>query len=595
MKSAFYAVVVLCLLLCSWRGQCALSDTRVGFLADVHLQDIYATPDGMDTGIQPQLANGKPLLMRSMMAQLHSTRLFNENYFVFIAALDDMVRRGVKLVVLPGDFSDDGQPVNVLAVKRILDHYARTYGMRFYVINGNHDPVRPFSQPAGKTDFLAGDGQEFALHSNADSHCANERQARQQCSNAIANWGYREIMHTLADHGFTPHNNDLYYETPFTSPQQTGIAYDTRQLRWCDPNAASVCVSVPDSSYLVEPVKDLWLLAVDANVYIPKDYAKHIFNGSGNAGYNAMFSYKQPVLAWIKSVAQRAREQHKRLIAFSHFPATDFYDNSAEDMARLFGPGTMQSERLPTTETSARLADLGLQLHFAGHMHINDTGTVVSAAGNRLLNIQIPSLAAYRPAYKLLTFMSDNDVLISTETLDEVPGFNQLFEIYWREWKARKALGLANWNKQILDSKSYLAFTDQHLRQLVEQRFIPNEWPPQLVDYLRQHSLNEVLRQLDPARPVPAAAQVPAITLVYDFYRVKNAADTAMLEIDTAVYADMLPHYAVQACADSTTVSCQVRQLLTIMATMLKEEPTKALSFCWSGACSPMSFADSRF
>ncbi len=53
--------------------------------------------------------NGKFVTIRTMEAQLNSTRIFNENYFAFLAALDDVARRKIKYVVLPGDFSDDGQ------------------------------------------------------------------------------------------------------------------------------------------------------------------------------------------------------------------------------------------------------------------------------------------------------------------------------------------------------------------------------------------------------------------------------------------------------------------------------------------------------
>ncbi len=63
----------------------------------------------------------------------------------------------------------------------------------------------------------------------------------------------------------------------------------------------------------MEPVNGLWLLAIDANVYKPKaGYGAKgneatAFEGSGNAGYNAMFDYKPQVMAWVKQVAVRAK------------------------------------------------------------------------------------------------------------------------------------------------------------------------------------------------------------------------------------------------------------------------------------------------
>ncbi len=49
------------------------------------------------------------------------------------------------------------------------------------------------------------------------------------------------------------------------------------------------------------------------------------FEGSGNAGYNAMFDYKPQVMAWVEQVAARAKAQGKTLITFSHYPMIEFY------------------------------------------------------------------------------------------------------------------------------------------------------------------------------------------------------------------------------------------------------------------------------
>jgi hypothetical protein len=82
--------------------------TQVAFMPDIHFHDVYATfRDGSFQGV-PNRKSGKNATIRLMQAQMTSTRLFNENYFAFIAALDDAVGRGVRFIALPGDFSDDG-------------------------------------------------------------------------------------------------------------------------------------------------------------------------------------------------------------------------------------------------------------------------------------------------------------------------------------------------------------------------------------------------------------------------------------------------------------------------------------------------------
>ena len=127
---------------------------QVAFMPDIHFHDIYADfKDGSFPGI-PNPKRGDNATIRTMYAQLTSTRLFNENYFAFLAALDDAATRGVKYIALPGDFSDDGQPVHMRGLVKVMDEYAAKYGIQFFAAPGNHDPVRPFNQANGKLSLI---------------------------------------------------------------------------------------------------------------------------------------------------------------------------------------------------------------------------------------------------------------------------------------------------------------------------------------------------------------------------------------------------------------------------------------------------------
>src|SRR5690606_18970000 len=150
-------------LLCSHSVLAQTEGTQLAFLSDIHLQDVYAELDSEEFKGVFNPTSGKFATIRTMKSQLNSTRLFNENYFAFISALEDLKKRGIPLVVLPGDFTDDGQPMNVTALKKILDQYATDCGMCFFLTTGNHDPVKPFGGLAGKRDFLGADGAEQAI------------------------------------------------------------------------------------------------------------------------------------------------------------------------------------------------------------------------------------------------------------------------------------------------------------------------------------------------------------------------------------------------------------------------------------------------
>lgn len=480
---------------------------QIAFMPDIHFHDIYANfSDGAFAGL-PNSQSGKHATIRSMAAQLKSTRLFNENYFALLAALDDAAARGIKLIALPGDFSDDGQPLHIRGLAAILQHYSDTYGMQFFAAPGNHDPVRPFSRPAGKSDYLGINGYEQPIYSPGSEACSAKLPAVQShtklstiCSEEVKELGYNEIMAQLAPFGFYPQPGYLYWETPYSNYNEDNYhfsqaseqaTYTRRQYEICLQGTGgrykqpdySQCSMVPDSSYLVEPVEGLWLLAIDANVYLPQAGGNG-YAGAGNAGYNRMFSHKTQVTDWITRVVQRAEQAGKTLIAFSHYPMTEFYNGQSAAIAEQFGADSFQLARSPADSVSNMLAATGLKLHIGGHMHINDTGISKSPDGKVLVNVQAPSLAAYVPAYKLVTIKPQQNVEVQTVVLHDIPRYNELFEHYQQEHNALAQQGRPLWNKAILTAQNYREFTNWHLSELTRQRFLPQDWPAPLRDNL---------------------------------------------------------------------------------------------------------------
>lgn len=567
--------------------------TQIAFLPDVHFHDVYAQfNDGSFKGL-PGDNHNQAATIRTMAAQLQSTRLFNENYFALRAALDDLVRRKVKLVVLPGDFSDDGQTVHIRGLKRILQQYSKTHGLKFLLTLGNHDPVRPYAHAAGKPDYLGPDGRPLAIFSPGSEPC-NKSGQDVICTEEVKELGYRELMTELSDFGFYPKAGDLYWETPYSTYTSGKYSYNEalaqsnltkRQFEICQQGAGGIfkkpdhnnCHLIPDASYLVEPVKGLWLLAIDANVYKPKaGYTGNgneaaAFEGSGNAGYNAMFDYKPQVMAWVKQVAARAKVQGKTLITFSHYPMIEFYQGQTQHIAALLGEERGQLSRSPKAQISERLADLGVRLHIGGHMHLNNTAVAHSSRGNSLVNIQAPSLAAYVPAYKLLTLTTPQQVKVQTIVLQDVPEFNQLFAHYQHEWQQLKQDKQPLWDHRILQAKNYREFANGHLRELTRLRFLPNDWPdelrqlllslngeqmlvlaqlnskttlkdfsPQVLQDLSQSNEWRQARQQAKALALTAGiklqdlAQWTGFDLVLDFYRLQNAGELALPDIPPA-------------------------------------------------------------
>jgi hypothetical protein len=140
------------------------------------------------------------------------------------------------------------------------------------------------------------------------------------------------------------------------------------------------------------------------------------------------------------------------------------------------------------------LAETGLQIHVAGHMHINDTGVYRGENGKVLFNIQAPSLAAYMPAYKILSVKPDNKIEVETIVLKDVPRYDELFPHYRAEWEYLQRHDAPDiWNKQILQARNYHQFTEWHLRELARLRFLPQDWPTEIRDLLMQVNGEQLL------------------------------------------------------------------------------------------------------
>lgn len=527
------------------------NNLQIAFLADVHLHDIYGQLSDSEYKGIINPTNNRYVLARTMESQLRSTRLFNENYFALLAALDDIAKRGVKYVVLPGDFSDDGQPMNVRGLKNILNEYSLKYGITFLGTTGNHDPVRPFAQEAGKTDFLGTNGQPQAIMSKEGMFKPSGNDALPVViSQDIKKMGYREIIHELADFGFFPNKNHFYWETPFTTYNHDNYTFENAQAQsGIEQRMYELSgVRIPDVSYLVEPLADVWFLAIDANVYIPNEKAvtdtENPSNyGNAGDGYSKVLTDKTHLVEWVKRVTADAKKLGKTLIVFSHYPMVEFTDGASVHIENMMGKGKMQLGREPGPNVSSILADAGITLHFGGHMHINDTGVFTSENGNTLVNVQIPSLAAYIPAYKLLTVKNDSLMEVETVVMDSVPRFNELFPLYELECQYLQSKGSQTiWDKAILSSKTYKEFTMWHLKELVRLRFIPSDWPDEMKEIVLNATgldLLNVAYNFNTDSLAKAGVNVQefgnwkGFDFIYDIYRLHCADNLAFNDIGT--------------------------------------------------------------
>lgn len=566
----------------------------VAFLADIHLQEVYANLNTANFKGVPQPNTGKLATIRTMESQLNSTRLFNENYFAFIQALDELAEKKIQLVVLPGDFSDDGQPMNVLALQKILQEYSNRYGMRFFLTTGNHDPVSPFGKVGGKTDFLGTSGETQALAGSSILYPNLDAAITDQ----INHWGYYEICTELAEFGFFPSKKDLFWSHPFEELEYEQYSWTRAQANASLERRSFLIpgteLLVPDASYLVEPVPGLWLLALDGNTYVSKTPSSSRPEewSSTSTGFNLTSQVKSYQLDWIKKVTAEAKKRGKRLISFSHYPLVEYHNGATDALKSLFGSGKHQLNRAPEPAVTEKYALAGIQVHFAGHMHFNNTSLYKSTTGASLFNLQVPSLAAFPPAYKILEEGEAGDLQVQTELLEEVKGMKDFFDLYRMEnrWLS-KTNPAAVWNEEILNASDFLGYTRFHLRELIRLRFLKSDWPEELgllVNTLTTEDL-EIWAGLEPMegaiflKDLLATAKNKKENPTYevgpfleDFYLVKNGGDLGKALIPSQRQLTYSKVFQLKSkVAESTSgLQVQLEKLVLIFSKLMQGLPS---------------------
>lgn len=533
------------LLLLSGGSLPAVAQQRIAFISDAHIQNVADHPE----------------LVRSMEVQVQSTRLFNENYYALLAALDDAARRGITLVVLPGDLTDNGQFVNQEKVREILESYGKRYGMRFFVTTGNHDPVRPYGMQNEEHDFLCADG------------------SRTTCENRCA--GYADEMQCYARFGFYPQPEYVYWETPFTSYRYEDYNYqealregvlDNRQYTLCDSIRAT------DASYLVEPVQGLWLLAIDGGVYLPGPVKNGVqtFEGS-SVGYNNVLKHKAFLLPWVKKVAAEAKRRNKILVTYSHYPLADFNDGASELVRKAWGGNKFDLHRVPTEEVTEAFLEAGIRLHVAGHMHVNDTGVKRGKNGKCLYNIQVPSIATCLPAYKILTAKDAAHFEVETVEVNEVPGFDTLFGLYEKEYEADTRDGKKPvWSKEALESEDYAEFCDWQFRDLTRVRFIPKDLPETVREEMIGKDGARLLADVTGKEPESGWGEDwSGYDVILDLYRLRYADKLALRWIPE----ERLQEYhtlfeAARRSENDDELTVRIREIADIFECFLNGEPS---------------------
>jgi 3',5'-cyclic AMP phosphodiesterase CpdA len=452
----------------------------VAVIADAHFHDLEG-----DYGFEGVDVAGKRLAVRSWAETRASTRVFNESFQALPAALDEIASRGIRHVVLLGDYTDDGQRQTTDAVRKLLEDYRHKHGLSFYAIPGNHDVFGPHGRHQTK-GFLSASGASVTVTSDPQVAKAKALQSRQ--SDRMYCEGYPAGLLPMASFGLFSQPEYLHWETPFGRSDRI----EERQYRVSSKDGRST-FSLMDASYLVEPEEGLWLLMIDANIFEPRNdhrnpFCEETFIDSTAAGWNALLRLKPFLIDWISDVHARAKKLGKTVLSFSHYPVIDPFDDTTGLEATLFGR-TNVARRTPVKAVADTLLKTGMTAHFSGHLHVEGT-TRREVEGRELVNIAVPSLVAFPPAFKIV---KPGESLPDVETvgLFKLPLDPQLIALYRQESACRGEAPDA-----AFEAQSYGDFLFAHTRALVTHRYFPREWPAEWVEQLATANLAEISRLL---------------------------------------------------------------------------------------------------
>ncbi len=269
-------------------------------------------------------------------------KLLRESEAILEAALDRVIEQKARFVIIPGDLTKDGELTSHV---RMAQHLAKLerHGIQVFVVPGNHDLNNP----------------------DAVAYCGDT-------TRPVPNVGPRLFRAIYNRFGY-------------------GEAIDR------DPNSLS---------YVAEPARDLWLLAIDSTDAQENE----------ELGTPAVGGRLSPLtLDWVLDKLAEAQQRGKRVLAFMHhgvnlnFIPQDqiFTDFLVDDWASV---GTV-------------LANAGLKVIFTGHYHSTDAAYPLNATGTpvpTLCDVETASLASYPCAFRNVTLDAENRLHIQTERITAI-------------------------------------------------------------------------------------------------------------------------------------------------------------------------------
>jgi hypothetical protein len=254
-------------------------------------------------------------------------KLIRESEAILDSAIKAIIKEGkVKFVLVPGDLTKDGERFNHLLFARKIEKLKRA-GIQVYVLPGNHDINNPHA-------YRYVDDEELPIPGVSP----------QMFKSIYRDGGYRQALF-----------QDLY-----------------------------------SLSYVVEPVKGVWLIAMDTCIY-DNNRAEGQSTTSGR--------FTPQTLDWVQRMSRMGTAKGKKVIGMMHHGILEHYNGQSS----LFPEYVVEN----WATVSQQLAEAGLHVVFTGHYHANDVTQRAFEGGNFLIDIETGSLVTYPCPYRIVSLSHD--------------------------------------------------------------------------------------------------------------------------------------------------------------------------------------------
>jgi UDP-2,3-diacylglucosamine pyrophosphatase LpxH len=290
-------------------------------------------------------------------------KLLRESERILKSLVDTIKQEEADFVLVSGDLTKDGERVCHELAASYLQQIENS-GKQVYVVPGNHDILNP--------------------HANS-------------------------------------YNGEIATPVPSVTPEEFTEIYQEfgfRQALYRDSNSLS---------YVVEPQRGLWLLALDACRY--KENIKEgepITDGAFNA----------ETLVWIEQMLIKAAEQRKAVMVMMHHNVVEHY----KGQEKYFGEYIVDNFQ----EVSQLFATYHARMVFTGHYHAQDITMVRFPGENKyLLDIETGSLVTYPCPYRKVSVTQTQKLTIRSGCVTAIEGYPTGFQDYAHSYINSGLLGIA--------------------------------------------------------------------------------------------------------------------------------------------------------